>query len=110
MGKFCSNCGKEDNSNSNYCQSCGSALTENVEAGVVATNGMALAGFILSFFVPVLGLIFSIIGVNKAKSLNGNRRGLAIAGIIISAVGIVLQFISIIVYSAALADLSTYYY
>ena len=59
------------------------------------TNGMGVAGFVLSlvaFFggtVPylsgpiwLLGLIFSIIGLNRQP------RGLAIAGLIISLVGI----------------------
>ena len=56
------------------------------------SNGMALAGFILSFFMPVLGLIFSIIGLVRSK--NGyDRKGLAIAGLIISAIGLVISVI-----------------
>lgn len=53
---------------------------------------MALAGFICSFFVSLVGLILSIIGYRKSKELNGEGRGLAIAGIIISIVSMVLSF------------------
>lgn len=61
-------------------------------------NGMAIAGFICSFFFPLLGLIFSIIGVNKSKELNGKGHGLAVAGIILSSIEIfgVLIFYSIL--------------
>lgn len=50
------------------------------------TSGMAIAGFVLSFFCSLLGLIFSIIGYNECKKSNGTvtGEGLALAGIIIS--------------------------
>ncbi|TMQ10535.1 MAG: zinc-ribbon domain-containing protein [Deltaproteobacteria bacterium] len=50
------------------------------------TSGMAIAGFVLSFFCGLLGLIFSIIGYNECKKSMGGVTGdgLAIAGIIIS--------------------------
>lgn len=63
------------------------------------SNGMAVAGFICSFFVPLLGLIFSIIGMNKAKNLAGKGHGWALAGIIISCVGIlgkIIYFLAIL--------------
>jgi len=52
------------------------------------TSGMAIAGFVLSFFCALLGLIFSIIGYNEVKRSNGmvGGGGLALAGIIISIV------------------------
>ena len=53
---------------------------------------MALAGFICSFFIAIVGLILSIIGYRNSKELNGEGRGLAIAGIIISIVSMVLSF------------------
>jgi hypothetical protein len=46
---------------------------------------MAVAGFVLSFFVGVLGLIFSIIGLRHSSDPGRGGRGLAIAGIVISA-------------------------
>lgn len=116
MGKFCSKCGKEDKSNSNFCQFCGNALTETVAAERVSAepaqkNGMAIAGFILSFFEPLLGLIFSIIGVSKSKNLNGAGKGLAIAGIIISAIGLVFRiFFGLVLISGIIEGASYYYY
>jgi hypothetical protein len=47
-------------------------------------NGMAVAGFVLSFLVGLLGLIFSIIGFRRSREPGRGGRGLAIAGIVIS--------------------------
>lgn len=55
------------------------------------SNGMATAGFVLSFFVPLLGIIFSVIGLSKSKDA-GKGKGLAIAGIIISILIGLFQF------------------
>lgn len=67
------------------------------------SNGMAIAGFVLSlctivfswapgvnFIIWILGLIFSIVGLSKSKQLGGSGRGLAIAGIVISLIGVAL--------------------
>ena len=51
-------------------------------------NGMAVAGFVLSFFFGLLGLIFSIIGLRRSSEPGRNGRGLAIAGIVISALNL----------------------
>lgn len=62
------------------------------------SNNYAIAGFILSFFIAVLGLIFSIIGLKKSKVTNTGK-GLSIAGIIISCIPIaifVLSFLLVI--------------
>lgn len=50
------------------------------------TSGMAIAGFVCSFFCGLLGLIFSIMGRNECKRSGGTigGEGLALAGIIIS--------------------------
>lgn len=59
-------------------------------------NGLAIAGFICSFLVSLLGLILSIVGLNQIKKQGGKGKGLAIAGIIISAAGMVIQVILVI--------------
>lgn len=46
-------------------------------------NGWSIAGFILAFFIPILGFIFSIIGVSKSKKI-GRGKVLGAFGIIIS--------------------------
>ena len=113
MGKFCSNCGKEDTGNSNFCQFCGNQLVEETvatqDAPVAERNGMATAGFVLSFFVSVLGLIFSIIGLVRSRRMNGNGRGLAIAGIIISAIHLGLSLLVYFGYFVDLINTVSYY-
>lgn len=67
------------------------------------TNGMALAGFIcgfagLFFFGVILGplaVVFSVIGLNKAKREGRPLRGLAIAGLILGIVSTVGAVIAI---------------
>lgn len=53
-------------------------------------NGLAIAGFILSFLISIVGLILSIIALNQINKSGGMQKGkgLAIAGIIISAISI----------------------
>ena len=61
------------------------------------TNTFALVGFIISFFSSIIGLIISVIGYNQIMR-NQNTpqeesgKGLAIAGILISAMNIVMFF------------------
>lgn len=54
-------------------------------------NGLAIAGFILSFFISLVGLILSVIALNQINKSGGTQKGkgLALAGIIISALGII---------------------
>ncbi|HEU4731483.1 MAG TPA: DUF4190 domain-containing protein [Kofleriaceae bacterium] len=62
------------------------------------TSGLAIAGFICSFFCGVLGLILSILGRNECKRSGGmvKGEGLALAGIIISSVFLALSVIGIV--------------
>jgi FtsH-binding integral membrane protein len=58
------------------------------------TNGMAITGFVTSFFCGVLGIVFSAIGLSQTgKDPSQGGRGLAIAGLIISIVSLVISFI-----------------
>ena len=50
---------------------------------------MAIAGFVLAFLCSILGLVFSIIGLNQCNQRNQSGKGLAIAGIVISILSIV---------------------
>lgn len=69
---------------------------------------MATAGFILSFFVPLLGLIFSILGLKKVKETNKGK-GLSIAGIIISSIALLITLISVIIASVAYNEVKDEY-
>ena len=75
MSKFCSNCGNEVVDEAVICPKCGVSTGQNTAVSNNnngTSNGMATAGFILSFFVPLLGLIFSILGLKKVKETNIN--------------------------------------
>lgn len=83
---FCRNCGKEISDNAAICMHCGAWTTEEQNAVVEkeAKNGMAIAGFVCSFFVPILGWVFGGIGLKKSGKLNGKGKGLSIAAIAIA--------------------------
>ena len=60
------------------------------------TNTLAILGFVFSFFIAIVGLVLSIIGLNKSKE-TGSGKGLSIAGIVIASCRILL-FILIMVF------------
>ena len=104
MAKFCTNCGNELDDRAIMCQKCGVALTQTTNASNgSSSNGMAIAGFILSFFIPLLGLIFSIIGLKRSKETN-NGKGLSTAGIIISCITMVITLIMGIISFSVVSD------
>lgn len=59
------------------------------------TNTMAILGFIFSFFVSIVGLIFSIIALKQIKEKNEEGKGLATAGLVISIVKLVFGILII---------------
>ncbi len=87
---FCKHCGNEIDNNAIICTNCGAA-TDNINKTSPAAaqkNTMALIGFILSFFMPLVGLILSIIGYQNVKKPEyaGDGKSFAVAGMAISAV------------------------
>jgi hypothetical protein len=74
------------------------------------SNGLAIAGMVLGissvvlFFlswiatiIAIVGLILSLVGLSKSKRLGGIGRGMAIAGVITSSVGIVASIVILVV-------------
>ena len=101
---FCKNCGQEVDDNAVVCPHCG------VQVGKIETpastntegNTIAIVGFVFSFLIALVGLICSIMGYKNAKNNGAPYKGLALAGIIISAVSMGLTaLIYIIVIAAA---------
>lgn len=72
----------------------------------VKTNSNAIISFvlgILTFLIPFIGFIFGIIGIilsvkatKQMKETNEGGKGLAIAGLICSIIGLVLQLLVIL--------------
>ena len=93
---FCKNCGKEIDDKATVCVHCGvptpNAQPQQVVVTTAPNNGLAIAGFVLSFFsfAAVIGLILRIVGLRKSKTpeFNGKGKGLAIAGIVLSCITI----------------------
>jgi Ca2+/H+ antiporter len=63
-------------------------------------KNMGVAGLVLAFFMPIIGLIVSIIGLKKSKAANQSN-GLALAGIIVSIINTILIVIGIIALTLA---------
>lgn len=81
--------------------------TMNTAPSSNGENNIAIAGFILSFIIPIIGLILSIIGLKKSKETN-NGRGLSIAGIVISTIFTIISIIAIfLIFSSAMSVTKT---
>lgn len=59
-------------------------------------KGLAVAGIILAFLIPLVGLILSIIGLSKSKKA-GHKNTLGVVGIILNATFIFLQVVFVLV-------------
>lgn len=76
-------------------------MNEQKTVVVKSTNGFAVAGFVISLVSTILccgsfnwlSLVFSIIGLVNSKKMNGEGKGLSIAGIVISSVFLVLTIL-----------------
>lgn len=118
QNNFCPNCGKKIVEHGSFCMNCGFNISQvgqtvsysessnnynniNYNANYIQqesyTNGMAIAGFVLSILslccccsalFSVLGLVFSIFGYNNAKSHGNVGKGFSIAGIIMSSIAL----------------------
>ena len=108
----CPNCGAMQNGNQNHTQPQTQVFVNNVQPQK-KSNGLAIAGFVVSLISTlcccgsfnVISLILSIVGAVKAKDCDGNGKGLAIAGIIISAIGLVLLILfTILGYATSIAE------
>jgi len=106
----CRQCGKALAKDEQFCAGCGlpaggantvgsqpAGQVVHVHTGASRSNTMAVLGLVFAFIMPLLGLIFSCIGLGNAKRMNGEGRGLAIAGLVISILWIVLAIVMVIV-------------
>lgn len=79
-------------------------MNETPQVESKKTNGMAIASLILSIIgISIVGVILGIVALNQIKKTGEEGRGLALAGIIVGAIGFVLTFIWIAVIFLAVA-------
>ena len=115
---FCTHCGKELDGNAVVCPRCGCPTGNYYRQATPAapqkqSNGLAVAGFVLSIFslwfgalfciVPIIALALSASGLKASKKENSGG-GLAAAGLTISIITTLLwgifYLVAIIVYAA----------
>lgn len=89
--KYCQHCGNEVVDDAVICPKCGCSVANNNNAN--KTNGFAIAGFVCSFFIPILGFVFGGIGLSKSKSLDGKGKNFSIAALAISGAFVLLAII-----------------
>lgn len=119
MSKKCEHCGANNEDDVIYCEDCGEKIggevkdleekkasdDEVIDTQTTSThsNGKSIAGFICAIcglftlgISSIVGLILSIVGLSESKK-RGETDGFALAGIIISAVVIVLTLLVFII-------------
>lgn len=92
---YCTKCGSEINDEALICTNCGCATSNyynnNLKVPPKDKNGMAIAGFVCSFFIPLLGWIFGGIGLSMANKRNGKFKGFAIAALVIASISFLIN-------------------
>ena len=66
--KYCENCGKEINDNAVVCPGCGVSTIAQQTAVPVTQNEKpttAIMALGFAFLIPILGIIFGIVGISK---------------------------------------------
>lgn len=121
MTNFCKTCGTQLNTDTGFCPSCGSPITVNNNPTEVSNNMynqgnmtnqvntgekdntvtafvLSLLGFLCCTYLAIPGLIMSISSLQKINKgqLAPKNKGLAIAGIVLGALGILTLVINII--------------
>lgn len=88
--KYCGHCGAELLDEAVICPKCGCPVggANNMYAKSKSNswNALAVAGFVLSFFMAIVGLILSIVACKQIRDSGEKGKGLAIAGIVISSI------------------------
>lgn len=123
--KYCSHCGREVLDDAVICPGCGCSVRyDGAGAGngfskpngvpqqqpipPYADNysGLSVAGLILSFISPLIGLILSIVAHNEAKRTGSLKTAsMSKAGIIVSSVFLGIVAIIVLIYIIAIVGL-----
>ena len=115
---YCAHCGAQIPQDSHFCTACGSRAAAQSTSHQTTTqfgqfggpqpqystpppstdNIMALVGLICAFVMPIVGLIFSILGLQKAREMNGKGRTMSLWGLWLSIIQLVLAILFFIIY------------
>lgn len=100
---FCKNCGAQLNTDNGFCPSCGAQVGTVTTNPVNAVNTgekdntvtafiLSLLGFLCCTYLAIPGMIMSILSLQKMNKgeLATKNKGLAIAGIVLGALGILM--------------------
>ncbi len=105
--KYCVSCGAEIDEKAEICPKCGvrqpainSGQTIVINQQEKKSNGIGIAGFVLALvalflgWVPVLGWIIWFLGlILSFIGVFGTPKGMAIAGLVISLIGLILLLV-----------------
>ena len=100
--KACQYCGAMVPVDATICPVCNQEAGEKKEAAPApapipaGNNIFAILGLIGAFVWDIAGLILSIIGLKKAKTMGGKGKGMAMAGLIISIARIALAILAVV--------------
>ncbi len=101
---YCKNCGNLIDDNAVICPKCGVPIqSQNKVAQQNKTNTLAIWGLVLSFLVPLAGLICSIIARKQCRETGEQGMGLATAGMVISIIAMALAAVYLIIYVVIIA-------
>lgn len=118
MAKFCENCGSSLNEEQQVCLKCGVKVKDiQINNNAIATSeakgkGSATAGFVLglvsiiAWIIPLFGYPVTICGIIfSAKGLKcPSKKGMAVAGLVLSIIFLILTLINSIVGAARAVD------
>lgn len=113
---FCPKCGSPAGEG-DFCSKCGNSLSGQIPSAVSwqpvtgsSTSATAVVAFVLSFFVPIVGLVLGYISRNEIDRSQGRLtgRGLATAAIVINWISIVLLVVWVIAAGVLALQYSNY--
>ena len=126
--KYCTGCGAELCASDQFCQRCGKAVSKSVAcqphpmcysgakqampyrtrsktnvyciAGIVL-SGYAMFGYIIAPVFSIAGIIVSSIGMNRVAHSGEEGKNLALAGILIGALGLLVYALIVFVFEGS---------
>ena len=93
---YCSLCNEKVLAHTRVCPNCGAEFEKKYVKKRVR-NEYATGGLIMSFLVPIIGFICSIIGLKNARLCEGKGKVRSVLGIIISVLMFAAPIVAVVV-------------